>query len=728
MFIINDKFEGANIKVILVDENKVIIDSDLRDTTEDWFFWCFKIENAGGKTITFEFQKPHRIGYYGPAISYDNKNWHWQYSEPEHNGSSFTYSFKENENSVYFAHDMVYRPESFFDFAERQQLEIKTLCTSEKGRPIPYIDTGIGDECILLTARHHSCESTGSYVLEGILENIVNELSSEFRIICVPFVDYDGVTDGDQGKCRSPHDHNRDYTPDSASLYSSVAKIREITDNLSVRFAFDFHSPWHLGKENDTVFIPIKHYNILKNITRFSNMLENENNGLCLPHYACCDFQPDISWNAYGSECFGTYFGKKNAELSFSLETPYFKSSDVMFTPERARETGRCFVRALKNYIDRSYRIAVTGDILYENPMNISYKKENGYDYRSLLINCFPDLLDCDYLIGNTETPFAGERHKYTHERYCFNTPEEALLTLKLNGFDLFTLANNHCMDRGISGLTDTCNTFEKNGIDYIGISKDKRNSVFIKDIGDRKVAFVNATYGTNAFSHGNFLKEEEKLDRVSLTQPEETLDGYIYLLDELKQIENQVKGLYNPENEKATPYLNAIADDIAFAKENSDYVIMLLHSGGQYNEEPDAYTRLLCKKIKEMGADMIVANHPHIILPSSIDDDGFFTAYCLGNLQSMVPFENVNSTINKEYSVVLFIDFKKNEQKPHLCFSVMKSVFDKEFKNTPKVYNSYFLWEREKKTEIEQEILYFANRFMPGKNYTKVSKKYEIL
>ncbi len=244
MFTVTSDFEGGNARIIKIDGNKIILDSDLRDTVGDWFFWCIKVSGAAGLTLDFEFASPNRVGYFGAAVSYDLENWHWQHeNEISKNGRHFSYTFGENENDVYFAHHMVYRPERFFKFAASRGLEIKKLCTSESGRDVPYIDTEKGDEIILLTSRHHACESTGSYVLEGVLEEIFGAFGNKYRIICVPFVDLDGVVCGDQSKNRNGHDHNRDYSPNEAPIYASTAKIRELCDTLKLRYAFDFHSP-----------------------------------------------------------------------------------------------------------------------------------------------------------------------------------------------------------------------------------------------------------------------------------------------------------------------------------------------------------------------------------------------------------------------------------------------------------------------------------------------------
>ncbi len=354
MYQVIHDFEGANCRLLSVTEDEVQLDVELRDTTEDWFYWCFRVDGAAGRTLRFTFPSSVRVGYYGAAVSHDFDAWHWQYDEAGHEGASFTYTFAPDEDRVWFAHDMLYRPARFEAFAARHDLVINTLCISERGRRVPYVTCGEGAETILLTARHHACEATGSYVLEGVLESLLaSELVRRYRIVCVPFVDYDGVTDGDQGKGRAPFDHNRDYEEGVPARYASVAAIREEAEKCRLRFAFDFHSPWHLGGHNDHVMIPIKHYHILDNILRFSRLLEvKTGEGEALPHRTADNLLPDVEWNKFGAPCCGTYMGRCGAELAFTLETPYFMSHGVMFTQARGVETGRAFTSALLAYLN----------------------------------------------------------------------------------------------------------------------------------------------------------------------------------------------------------------------------------------------------------------------------------------------------------------------------------------------------------------------------------------
>ena len=161
-------------------------------------------------------------------------------------------------------------------------------------------------------------------------------------------------------------------------------------------------------------------------------------------------------------------------------------------------------------------KISFTGDILPSERMN---RVLNG-DYRTCFAHA-KGLSDCDYLVGNLETPVAGEEMLYTPERYCFHTPEGILDALSDAGFDMLTLANNHCMDRGEEGIRKTLENCRKYGFDTVGLydTKEARDRIFIRDFGEVKVAFINYTYGTNAFAHRRFLEHPYM---VNLLQPEE--------------------------------------------------------------------------------------------------------------------------------------------------------------------------------------------------------------
>ena len=347
--LIHENFTGGNIRVLKQDGNVFYVENNLRDTTCDWFYWAFCVEGAAGKMLTFKFRDT-RLGYWGPAVSHDLRTWKWLgYKDRD----SFTYTFSDEEDKVYFAHHMLYQPARFEAFASYNDVEIRTLALTEKGRKIPYIELSRDQsKKIVLTARHHACESTGNYILEGILDELIHNPLEGYSVFCVPFVDMDGVLDGDQGKNRFPHDHNRDYEPDKEAIYSSVAAIRKYISEENVVFGFDFHSPYHSGGVRDTCFIVQKRKQELHQLNEFGELFEENITSESFQYAHKNDYPPDFGWNKSTTPTFASWvLEKESSELAFTLETAYFGTEDNIFTAEKVIETGRCFARALRKYI-----------------------------------------------------------------------------------------------------------------------------------------------------------------------------------------------------------------------------------------------------------------------------------------------------------------------------------------------------------------------------------------
>lgn len=348
---IHKNFVGGNIKVIEINGSDVYLENEIRDTVEDWFYWAFCVEGANGKTITFNMQKT-RIGHFGPAVSYDLVNWHWL---NQLDGNSFTYTFAENESCVYFAHSMLYHPQRFLNFANERNLEVQELCKSRKGRSVPCVRLGEGEKQIIVTARHHCCESTGTFVMQGFIEEMLESLPKDFSVLCVPFADYDGVVEGDQGKSRAPHDYNRDYFQDiNEVLYPETRAIIDFANKNGCNYGFDLHSPWHQGGENgehDTVFILHNDPRKADKFVRFGKIFEQSISDKSFKYFAKNDIPFGCSWNKGGGTQFSKYMTKRTEnELAFTLETTYFGTKDNVVTDEKLVELGRCFAKAVLKY------------------------------------------------------------------------------------------------------------------------------------------------------------------------------------------------------------------------------------------------------------------------------------------------------------------------------------------------------------------------------------------
>ena len=628
---IHADFIGGNIRVLSIDGDVVHVQNEIRDTTEDWFYWAFCVEGAEGRTLTFQFDKPW-VGYYGPAISRDFVNWQWLGSPDESKVSdTFTYTFGEAERRVWFAHNLLYHPAHFAAFCEKHSLQPQELCRSEKGRSVPYLRFGQGEETILLTCRHHACEATGSHVLEGVLEELLREPIPDLQVIAVPFVDYDGVADGDQGKRRAPHDHYVDYPAEGESLYASVRRIRELAAEKPLRYAFDFHSPWHAGKQNDWVFFPQEHWDIVKNMTRLQNLFEKRITPKSLPYSPDGTFMPGREWNILGTPSINTYMHETaGAELSMVLETPYFKCLGVPFTQDAAREMGRCFVRALRDYHNRPVKISFTGDILYNNPTNDWCKTADGYDYLPLFAQMWGRLPDADYLVGTIESPANG-----------------MLDSLQKTGFDLVFSSSHEPIELN---CTNDCGA-------------EKCKDVFVRQIGGISIGFVNAN---------------------------------------------------SPER---------LQEMIQRTKAQSDFVVVR-------SPVPNANAQTYLNQLWECGADLIVGKHSQMIQPV-ISENGRLAVCCLGNLLSAQPEDSKHSCgISPDFSIILNLTLSKKDDGSigkRLSFRVCQVIHDPEQKKAPYLVDTYDQWRKHPASAYKDTILYYANCFVPSRNYTEPMAEYPI-
>ena len=345
---IHRDFTGGNIRFVRQEGDTVWLENEIRDTTRDWFYWAFCAEGAAGQTLTFRFAQGKRVGYWGPAVSHDLEEWRWL---DQRDGEGFTYRFAPDEDRVYFAHHLLYHPDRFFRFARENGYQVRTLCQSKKGREIPCLRFGSGETVMLLTARHHACESTGNYVLEGVLSSLAERPIPGVRVLCVPFVDFDGVVDGDQGKDRAPHDPNRDYDTFPA-LYPAVEEIRREADRAKILYGFDFHAPGHNGGEHDHIYIVRNSVSRIGRFDRFSALLEQNLTPDAMKYSPADDCQPNTRWNKpspnFGYTMTHRYPG---CRLAFSLESTYAGTPDNKTSAPRLIALGRCFAEAVRIYM-----------------------------------------------------------------------------------------------------------------------------------------------------------------------------------------------------------------------------------------------------------------------------------------------------------------------------------------------------------------------------------------
>ncbi|HTL51209.1 MAG TPA: peptidase M14 [Planctomycetota bacterium] len=375
---IDHDFPGGNIVVEKIDGDEIWLRQDLRDTVGNWFYWAFRLrlssaEADSARTLKIHFTGSRVIGTRGPSVSTDRGNsWHWLGTGCVQE-NSFLYQTIPAVAEYRFAMGLPYVGSNLREFLATRKshpnLAVETLCSDRSGRPIERLRLGklYGEPRfrLLLTARHHCCETTPNFVLEGLIDAALadEDLGRWFRTSMeawiIPFMDKDGVEAGDQGKNRSPHDHNRDYVG-TPGLYPAVRALREQVPAWSqglLRVALDLHCPGIRGLWHEHIyFVGTENTANWDAVTAFSRILERVR---CSPlPFATAENLPfGTAWNT-GSPPSLMSFSRwaeslPGMRMATSFEIPYANCKEVTVTPEAARAFGRDLLWALQEYLEQ---------------------------------------------------------------------------------------------------------------------------------------------------------------------------------------------------------------------------------------------------------------------------------------------------------------------------------------------------------------------------------------
>lgn len=358
-------FPGGNIVVERVEGDTVYVAPDLRDTQKGqwWFYWNFRLRAPAGRPVTVVFTEKNPIGVRGPAISDDGGlTWRWlgaaSVTSFQRDGKpawSFCTQVPEGKQEVRLAFCPQYLESHLRAWLDAHpSARVEELCKSRKGRSVELVRVGKGEDIVLLTSRHHCCETMATYVLEGFLEA---SLTQRWQVVAVPFMDKDGCEEGDQGKNRAPHDHNRDYN--DKPLYPEVAALMKLGGALSERVVatFDLHCPHIRGEWNDRVYlVGAPEPDRWRQQQAFAAALEQVREGPirfratdCLAFGAAWNkkttFQQGRSNSAWARETF------PHARLVTSVEVAYADARGDEVNASSARALGRDMARALAEYL-----------------------------------------------------------------------------------------------------------------------------------------------------------------------------------------------------------------------------------------------------------------------------------------------------------------------------------------------------------------------------------------
>ena len=234
---------------------------------------------------------------------------------------------------------------------------------------------------------------------------------------------------------------------------------------------------------------------------------------------------------------------------------------------------GLLLLTACQHPSEECLSIAFTGDVLLDRGVRQQIQRGGVED---LFASVAPLFHQMDATVINLECPVTSVRSPL-HKKYIFRAEPRWMEELVKAGISHAALANNHTMDQGRNGLTDTYQHLLSAGITPIGYGNTSSEScqpVVIKK-GKIKVALFN-----------------------SVTLP---LENWVYLENDpgicqqtTEEIEEEIKN---------------------FKRENPEsYVVVILHWGIEYQSSPTLSQRKGAHRLIRAGADAIIGHHPHVI------------------------------------------------------------------------------------------------------------------
>jgi gamma-polyglutamate biosynthesis protein CapA len=227
-------------------------------------------------------------------------------------------------------------------------------------------------------------------------------------------------------------------------------------------------------------------------------------------------------------------------------------------------------------------------------------------------------LREADIAFGNLECPLAagGEKVK---KRYSFRAKPEMAESLARAGFDLLSLANNHTMDCGRIGLTETMENLSRPNLRWCGAGKTRSEAEMatVLEVQGIRVAFVGFC---------EFVPERAfpRDDRPTILFAEE----------------------------------ETVRRVVSAARPQADVVIASFHWGIEFDSRPTEFQKGLARAAVESGADIVLGHHPHVLQPLEVMSHNgrrALIAYSLGNFV----FDPTSSAPSR--SMILRCTFGKN-------------------------------------------------------------------
>lgn len=307
--------------------------------------------------------------------------------------------------------------------------------------------------------------------------------------------------------------------------------------------------------------------------------------------------------------------------------------------------------------------IATQGDLLMHKYLFTDDPKfpaacslgEGNYNFDSIFRYVRPYVAEADLAVVNLETTLGGEDYPYSGNPF-FNCPDPLADSLVGTGYDIVLTANNHCADTTVAGLKRTVEQIRNRNLTPLGTQlNDQEKKYEVIDINGIKVGMFCYTYAAGLESDGS-----PNLNFQNQTIVREAGVVNYFTADKLEKLYSEVSGILDDmkaEGAEAT---------ILFIHWGTEYTL----TGGTYTMTQDATQSAIAQKMCDLGIDVIVGGHPHVVEPmdlltSSTDPDHKTVCiYSLGNAVSNQRREEMRmQTGHTEDGVFFTVAFEKDSE-----------------------------------------------------------------
>jgi poly-gamma-glutamate synthesis protein (capsule biosynthesis protein) len=220
--------------------------------------------------------------------------------------------------------------------------------------------------------------------------------------------------------------------------------------------------------------------------------------------------------------------------------------------------------------------LAFAGDVHFESPI----REELAANPRAVLLSIRPVLSGADLAVVNLETAITT-RGAAASKQYVFRAPPAAFTALAAGGVDVASMANNHGMDYGETGLRDSIAAARRARFPVIGIGLDAEQAYrpYRTTINGQRIAVIGAT---------------------------QVLDDHLI---SSWSADPSAPGLASAKD--VPRLLRAVRE----ARKTSDTLVVFLHWGVELASCPTADQRTLARQLVSAGADIVVGGHAHRLL-----------------------------------------------------------------------------------------------------------------